>query len=129
MLFQLGVSPCPDLESDLDGSTPILLTGVTPGDNPLGITPCPNLVWGIPFLTLDGVPPVLTWDGVHQLDGVHHIRYNGVPPIGKVGGTPLFGRMGSPLSAGLGTPSRNVNRQTSVKTVPSLILRMRAVII
>ena len=84
---------------------------------PVGGTPHPVLTWGggvIPILTWDGVTPLLTWDG----------------------GNPPPSRMGYPRQEGWGYPpvnwmevssSQNVNRQTPVKTVPSVILRMRTV--
>ena len=64
--------------------------------------PTPDLRWGTPHHPdLDGVPPQpQTWDGV--------------PPT-------IQTWMGYPPR-----PPRNVNRQTPVKTVPSLVLRTRA---
>ena len=88
--------------------------GCTPGYPSIqtwdGGTPCPDLErgtpsvktweWGIPILTLDGVTP-----------SPHPDLGNLVPPVLTWGGVP---------------PLASVNRQTPVKTVPSLVLRTRA---
>ena len=111
-----------------------------------------DLGWGTPPVSWMGYPQ--TWDGVPpQSAGLNTpprpIDWIGTPTLGQ--GTPLLppvGWMGyppphlnlgqgtppcldlgwgTPLSAGWGTPSRNVDRQTPVKIVPSLVLRTRAV--
>ena len=75
----------------------------------------PFQVWiGVPHpadmgYPLDGVPPVLTWEGNTPLPRPG----KGVPPVRKDGDTPL---------------STDVNRHTPVKTVPSLLLRTRPVL-
>ena len=93
----------------------------------LGGYPIPG--WGYPMYPhhqdLDGVPPTIkTWLGYSPPP--HHPGLTGVPT------TPDL-RWGTPPPTiqtwmGYPTPSpRNVNRQTPVKTVPSLVLRTRAV--
>ena len=71
-----------------------------------------------------GYPPVQTWDGVPSPlhgpgTGYPHLDLGwGTAHLDLVWGTPCQPH---------GVPPWNVNRQTSVKTVPSLVLRTRAV--
>ena len=90
-----------------------------------------------PRLDLDGgVSPTWTWEGGTPLsvDGVspHPDLGCEYPPLSAGWGTPspvqTWEGETPPPSAGRGTPL-DVNRQTPVKTVPSLLLRTRAVII
>ena len=101
-----------------------------------GVPPCLDLGWGIPLPGSgmeyppgrDGVPTILTWDGVlPYLD----LGWD-IPPPSAGWGNPLPGpAMGYPPPSQMDEVSsplpRNVNRQTPVKTVPSLVLRTRAV--
>ena len=100
-------------------------------------SPSVVLVWG--------VPPIWTWPGgvTHPWQGVPRIppsgpgwgtpcpRLDGVPPSGPGLGTspPIQGWMGYSPPSGPGrrtpTPSPGVDK---LKTLPSLILRMRLVI-
>ena len=102
----------------------------TPGK---GYSPIHTWEWGTPPTSWMGYPPVQTWEWgtPHQLDGV--------PPPSRPGNGV------TPLSAGWGTPPHQLDgvppAQTwdrvppppemvdKVKTLPSVILRMRAVII
>ena len=65
--------------------------------------PLPDLGWGTPIWTWDGLPPVQTWDGIPAI-----WTGNGVPPSGCGMGYPLSGRgMGYPYEAdGVPHPSR-----------------------
>ena len=111
-------------KSSWDGCTPPPRSWT---DTWIGDTPCPDLWWGVPLSwpgTWTEGTPVLTWDG-----GVPHPdldRGYSIPPIG---GTPRpdLGWGTTPF-AGQGTtppPPVGVNR---LKKLPSVILRMQAVI-
>ena len=97
----------------------------------MGGTPLPDLdgVPGTPIPGLDGeIPPSQVWMGVTSVNqmgippisrGYPH-QLDGVPPIGKDGGTRPVDQMG-------GTPLSRCELTNKLKTVPSLILRMWAV--
>ena len=93
-----------------------------------GVLPHLDLGWGTPP-TWDGVPPI-SWMG-YPLTGPGM----GYPPAWAWDGVPPMSWMGYPPPPGPGTgvppwsAVNNVNRQTPVKTVPSLVLRTRAVMI
>ena len=94
---------------------------------------CPIQSWmGVPHPVLDGGQgtPTWTWDGVPSTGwGTHHLdlrwgtpsQLDGVPPAWTWEGVPLISWMGD------GVPPQNVDRQTPVKTVPSLMLHTRVV--
>ena len=96
----------------------------------MGGYPIQSWMGGYPIQTWDGVPPPCQLDGVspcldlgwstpHQLDGV-------TPPGPQIGYPHQLDGVPPHLDLGWGTPW-NVNRQTPVKTVPSLVLCMQAV--
>ena len=81
--------------------------------------------WGTPVQTWDGIPPILTWDGVPPI-----WTWNGVPPVLTWDGVPplqTWDGVLPHLDLGWDTPPppTSVDR---LKILPSLILRMRAVI-
>ena len=99
-----GGTPFPGL----DGGYPLPRSGRGGGT--------PFWWWGGGVIPWDGDTPIQTWEGVPPSG-----PGKGYPPPGPAKGvTPLSARWGYP-------PPRNVDRQTPVKTIPSLILRKRAV--
>ena len=117
-----GTPPVPHYNQDLvivppqDGVPPTIKTWLGYPPTPrMGYPPPSRPGWGTPRPEMGYPPPSRpgwgtpqTWDVVlphhPDLDGVHPQTWDGVLP-------------------------RNVNRQTPVKTVPSLVLRTRAVMI
>ena len=111
---------------------PVLMGEWVPPMSPDGGTP---ISWmGYPYWPDWGTPPLVGWGNpISQIGYTQFARW----------GTPCWLDEGTPL-AGWGTPStgwvlapthlldgvpptRNVNRQTPVKTIPSLVLRARTV--
>ena len=94
-------------------------------------TPHPDLQWGTPlpiqtWLGVPLVPPIQTWDGVPP---IIQTWPGGTPsPDLGWGTSPSRPGMGYPLPRpGMGYPPPRCGLKNKQKTVPSLILRMRAV--
>ena len=126
-----GEVPHPVLDGGAGTPSPGPQMGYPPSRPEMGY-PHLDLEWGTPIQTWDGVPPAWTWDGVWHTPSCmgypHTWTWDGVPlPAGW--GTflpgPGIGYLPPCQLDGVRPPPRNVNRQTPVKTVLSLVLRIR----
>ena len=143
MLFQLGVPPIQVPGKDWGGGTPFHWWGRgTPFSGLDGGYPLPRSGWGIPhsqvrigggypFLGLNrgGDTPFLTWEGVPTLPGWDQGRgYPLHPDLGRGTPCPDLGRGYPHRDLGRGYPHPDLGTgYNKLKTVPSLILQMRAV--